>query len=46
MFGGFNKNGFFLDNNILDSKDSGSFVFSIDKMKTYGVVDKNESFVI
>ena len=46
MFGGFNKNGFILDDNILDCKDSGSFVFSIDKMKTYGAVDKNESCVI
>ena len=41
MFGGFSKNGF-----ILDCKDSDSFVFSIDKMKTYGVVDKNISCVI
>ena len=40
MFWGFNKNGFILNDNILDSKDSGSFVFSIDKMKTYDLLIK------
>ena len=47
IFGGFNKNGFILENtNYFNYKDIDSVIFSIDKMKTYEVVDKHDFCVL
>ena len=48
IFGGFNKNGFNLnnDNNIFNYLNSDSFIFSINKMKTYDTLKDKKNNII